>query len=74
MSLKELEAKIKKLDLKDRAALAKRLVESLDELSKAEIEALWAEEAELRLDELEVGSVNEIPAEEALRHARATVS
>ncbi len=74
MSLKELEAEIKKLDLKDRATLAKRLVESLDELSKAEIEALWAEEAELRLDELEQGSVNEIPAEEALRRARAAIS
>ena len=74
MSLKELEAEIKKLDLKERARLAKRLVESLDELSKAEIEALWAEEAELRLDELEQGSVNEIPAEEALRRARAAIS
>jgi len=74
MSLKKLEAEIKKLDLKDRATLAKRLVESLDELSKAEIEALWAEEAELRLDELEEGAVNEIPAEEALRRARAAIS
>ena len=74
MSLKELEAEIKKLGLKDRATLAKRLVESLDELSKAEIEALWAEEAELRLDELGRGSVIEIPAEEALRCARAAIS
>jgi hypothetical protein len=46
MNLKEIEAEIKKLDLKDRAALAKRLVESLDELSKSEIEALWVDEAE----------------------------
>jgi len=67
MSLKELEAEIKKLDLKDRAALAKWIVESLDEMSEAEIEALWTEEAERRLDELEQGSVSEIPAEEALR-------
>ena len=74
MSLKELEAEIKKLDLKDRATLAKRIVESLDELSKEEIEALWAEEAERRLDELEQGLVTEIPAEEALRRARAAIS
>lgn len=74
MSLKELEAEIKKLGLKDRATLAKRLVESLDELSKAEIEALWAEEAELRLDELDRGAVNEIPAAEALRRARAAIT
>jgi hypothetical protein len=74
MSLKELEAEIKKLDLKDRAALAKRIIESLDDLSPAEIEALWAEEAERRLDELEQGVVVEVPAEDALRRARAAIS
>jgi hypothetical protein len=74
MSLKELEAEIKKLDLKDRAALAKWIVESLDEMSEAEIEALWTEEAERRLDELEQGSVSEIPAEEALRRAQTAIS
>lgn len=74
MSLKELEAEIKKLDLKDRATLAKRIVESLDELSKEEIEALWAVEAERRLDELEQGLATEIPAAEALRRARAAIS
>jgi hypothetical protein len=55
MSLEELEAEVKKLSLEDRAALAKWIVESLDELSEAEIEALWVEEAERRLDELERG-------------------
>jgi hypothetical protein len=74
MGLKELEAEIKKLDLKDRAALAKSIVESLDELSEAEIEALWAEEAERRLDELEQGVVSEVSAEDALRRARAAIS
>jgi hypothetical protein len=74
MSLKEIEAEIKKLDLKERAGLAKWVVESLDELSEAEVEALWVEEAELRLDELEHGLVAEIPAKEALRRARAAIS
>ena len=74
MGIKELEAEIKKLDLKDRAALAKSIIEGLDELSESEIEALWAEEAEHRLDELEQGLVSEIPAEEALRRARAAIS
>jgi hypothetical protein len=74
MGIKELETEIKKLGLKDRAALAKLIVESLDELSEAEIEVLWVEEAELRLDELEQGLVTEIPAEEALRRARAAIS
>ena len=74
MSLKEIEHEIKKLDLKDRAALAKWIVESLDELSEAEVEALWAEEAERRLDEMERGQVTEISAKEALRRARAVIS
>ncbi len=74
MSLKELEAEIKKLDLKDRATLAKWIVESLDDLSGAEIEALWVEEAERRLDEMEQGAVAGIPAEEALRKARNAIS
>jgi len=74
MGLKEIEAEIKKLELKDRAALAKWIVESLEELSEKEIEALWADEAELRLDEMEQGQVNEIPAKEVLRRARAAVS
>jgi putative addiction module component (TIGR02574 family) len=74
MSIEELEAEIKKLNLKDRTALAKWIVESLDELSESEIEALWAEEAERRLDELEQGMVTEIPAEEVLRRARAAIS
>lgn len=74
MSIEEIEAEIKKLTLEDRAALAKWIVESLDELSEPEIEALWAKEAEHRLDELEQGLVTEIPAEEVVRRARAAIS
>jgi mRNA-degrading endonuclease RelE of RelBE toxin-antitoxin system len=70
----KIEAEIKKLDLKDRAALAKWIVESLDDLSEPEVEALWAEEAERRLDEMEQGKVTEIPAKDALRRARAAIS
>lgn len=74
MSLEELEAEIKKLNLKERAALAKWTVQSLDELSESEIEAMWAEEAERRLDELEQGLATEIPADEVLRHAQTAIS
>lgn len=74
MSLKDIETEIKKLDLKDRAVLAKWIVESLDDLSETEIEALWVEEAEHRLDEMERGQISEIPAKEVLRRARAAIS
>jgi len=74
MSIKEIEAEIKNLDLKDRATLAKWLVESLDDLSEAEVAALWAEESERRLDELEQGLVTEVPDREVIRRARAAIS
>jgi hypothetical protein len=67
MSLEELEAEVKKLSLEDRTALAKWIVESLDELSEAEIETLWVEEAERRLDELEQGLVADVPADDVIR-------
>lgn len=74
MGFEELIAEVKKLSLEERASLAKQIVESLDELSESEIEALWAQEAEHRLDELEQERVGEIPAEEVLRRARAAIS
>lgn len=74
MSVLELEVEIRKLPLRDRARLAKRLVESLDDLSEAEMDALWIEEAERRLDEMEQGQVAEVPADEALRRIRASIS
>jgi putative addiction module component (TIGR02574 family) len=74
VSLEELENEIAKLPLNERAALAKWIVQSLDDLSPADVEALWAEEAERRLDELEQGRATEIPADEALRQARSSIS
>ena len=71
MSIEELEVGIKKLPLRARVALARWPVENPDELSETEIEALWAEEAEHRLDELEQGLVTESRAEDVLRRARA---
>ena len=74
MGIKEIEVEIQKLELNDRDTLAKWIVESLDELTQAEVEALWAEEAEHRIDELEQGIVVEIPVKEVLCRARAAIS
>lgn len=74
MRIDEIEAEIRKLPLADRAALAKRIVASLDELTAAEIEAMWTEEAERRLDDMEQGLVEELSAEEVLRRARAALA
>jgi hypothetical protein len=43
------------LDVHDRAALAQRLLASLDELSEEEAERLWAEEAQRRREDYHRG-------------------
>lgn len=74
MNIEALEAEIKKLPAKERGALARSIIASLDELSESEIEAVWTEEAESRLDDLESGRVAGILADEVLARARAAIS
>ncbi len=52
------------LGIHDRAALAERLLASLDELTEEEAERLWAEEAQRRLEEYRAGRAKAVPAEE----------
>ena len=58
-----------KLTLGERAALAQRLLASLEE--DAEIEEAWAAEVERRIAAVESGSVQLIPIAEALAQVRA---
>ena len=74
MNLDELKAEALKLSPEARAKLAHALLLSLDDLSEAEIEKLWLEEAERRLKEFREGKVRGIPAEEVFRRARARLS
>ena len=74
MTLEELEAEALKLDLTSRARLAGKLLNSLETLSEAEIERLWAEEAERRNEEMERGVVAGRPAEDVIREARARLA
>jgi putative addiction module component (TIGR02574 family) len=53
MTIEEIEAQAMRLDRKARAQLAERLLASLEDLSREELDALWAEEAERRNAELE---------------------
>lgn len=74
MNAEELEAEALKMDPHIRAKLAARLLQSLDVLSEAENEHLWAEEAQNRDEELESGAVVPRPAEDVFRDARARLS
>ncbi|MFM9883581.1 MAG: addiction module protein [Burkholderiales bacterium] len=60
-----------KLTPGERAALAQRLLASLDEDS--EIDDAWAAEVERRIAEVENGAVQVIPIEEALSQVRAAL-
>jgi putative addiction module component len=71
---KDLEREVLDLDLDARASLAEVLLRSLDDLSEAEVECLWLDEAERRQREIQSGAVAEIPADEVLRRARAAIS
>ena len=65
----ELEREALSLDVKGRAQLAQRLLASLDRLSPAEAEVLWAEEAERRLAAYDRGELAAVPSEEVLAEA-----
>ena len=67
--LEILESEALKLTPGERAALAQRLLASLDE--DAEIEDTWAAEIERRIAEVESGAVQVIPIAEALARVRA---
>jgi putative addiction module component (TIGR02574 family) len=69
--LEILESEALKLTPGERAALAQRLLASLDE--DAEIEDAWAAEIERRITEVESGAVQVIPIAEALARVRAAL-
>lgn len=52
------------LDVYDRATLAERLLESLEELSEEEAERLWGGEAQRRLEEYRADRAKAVLAEE----------
>jgi hypothetical protein len=66
----EIVAAVLRLDPSNRRAVVARIKESLGEMSEAEIEALWLEEATRRAREAREGLVEDIPLEQALRNAR----
>lgn len=69
--LEKLEAEALKLTSGERAALAQRLLASLEE--DTEIQEAWAVEVERRIAEVESGAVQFIPIEEALARVRAAL-
>lgn len=69
--LEKVEAQALKLSSGERAALAQRLLHSLEE--DAEIDTAWAHEIERRIAEVESGAVQLIPLSDALAEIRASL-
>ncbi len=65
----ELSAQAQALPPEDRARLAEELLASLDPREQ-EVEAAWDEELRRRIDEVERGAVQLVPAEQAFTQVR----
>ena len=72
MTIDELKREALQLDAATRAELARDLLASLDDLSEAEVERLWLEEAVRRDEEMASGNVKPIPMDEVFAGLRAT--
>jgi hypothetical protein len=69
--LHELESQLLQLEPQARAALAKTLLASLEDLTDEEYDQLWAEEAEARYADFLAGRTSAVDGDEVLARARA---
>jgi putative addiction module component (TIGR02574 family) len=65
------ENEVMKLPPEDRAELARRLIESLEDADVGDYEAEWIKQAERRYEEYRKGAVAGRPAERVFRDAKA---
>ena len=72
--LEEITQAAMQLDLEERALLAGALLSSVDPPSESEIERLWLDEAERRLQAYREGKVKGIPAEQVFNRVIAEIS
>jgi len=67
----EIESELLQLDRHTRAALAKSLLDSLDTLTDAEYDELWAEEGEARYARFLAGQTTAVDGPEVFARARS---
>ena len=71
MDISDLESQVLALCAKDRAALANRLLESLDSVDDLEFEELWGQESLDRIERADGSNSQAISGDEVARKARA---
>ena len=74
MAMQKIESEALNLDMHSRAHLVGKLLLSLDEPTMSEVEQLWLDEAERRLDDYRTGKVQGIPGKEVFKRAISELS
>jgi putative addiction module component (TIGR02574 family) len=69
--LKEIAAEVLELPLTARAELASQLLDSLDDLTEAETDQLWADEAERRYAAYKAGEMESVSSDELFARLRS---
>jgi hypothetical protein len=70
-NLEDIASEVLRMNVESRAALAKRLLDSLDELTPEENERLWLEEAARRYKQLKAGTASSTPSDEVFARLEA---
>ena len=71
--IRDLESQLLQLDSSTRAALARTLLDSLDDLSDEEYDRLWAEEAEARYADFLAGRTHAVDGDDVFARAYSRV-
>lgn len=69
-NFKKLEKEVRALDFRTKAALARTLIEDLDDSLDDDAERIWLEEAQRRYQAYKSGALKSVPGEEAMLRAR----
>jgi Putative addiction module component len=66
----DIERQARSLPLKEKAALARVLIEDLDASIDEDVERLWIEEAQRRYTAYQKGELEALPGDEVMKRAR----
>ncbi len=70
-NLEEIAAEALEMNIESRAALAKRLLDSLDDLAPEEDERMWVEEAARRYQQLKDGTARSVASDDVFARLEA---
>ncbi len=69
-NLEGLEKEVRALSSREKAVLARTLIEDLDAVVDENVEEIWIEEVQRRYEAYRAGDLKAVPGEETMRRAR----